>query len=392
MIEIGKNTIIGQEKVKSEIARILASERMGHAYLITGPTGVGKKALALAFAEAINGIENLSPLGEHKKSEKSGWFTHPDIHMFIPVPRTASGEELRQRIALLAEDPYAVVDFGNRPSLVDEEDSKNRRAFYHAEYYRDDIRPKAFFKPNEGARNIIILSNIETMRDVAANAFLKILEEPPENLMFIFTSDNFNAILPTIISRCQILRCNSLTREEIKNGLIQKDGLSPEDAEYLSRISKGNYAITRFFDTKALKQNRKDVIHFLRMSYLQDATEITNLISNWHNTLNTEGMAGILNLLEQFIHDIYVFMKTGSPDLITNSDQIEVIQKFVGSLKNANLEAMMSEIDAMKAPLFQNANPKLIFTVLSFRFGHLMRGHNTPIPAEEPWRHIPAVY
>ena len=56
MINIGKNTIIGQEKVKSEISSILNSDRLGHAYLIAGPAGIGKKALALSFAEAVNGI------------------------------------------------------------------------------------------------------------------------------------------------------------------------------------------------------------------------------------------------------------------------------------------------------------------------------------------------
>src|SRR5690606_34319853 len=121
-------------------------------------------ALALAFAEAVNGIENLSDLGEYKYSQKSGWMNHPDIHFFIPVPRLYTKTDFNERIRLLADDPYAIVDYANRPNISSEDDSKNRKAFYHIGYFREDIRPSFFLKPNEGKRNIIIITNIELMQ------------------------------------------------------------------------------------------------------------------------------------------------------------------------------------------------------------------------------------
>jgi DNA polymerase III subunit delta' len=390
MLDIGGNRVVGQEKVRSEIAKIIQSDRVGQAYLFTGPPGVGKKALALAFAEAINGVENLSNLGDLKTSPKSSWYVHPDIRLFIPRPKDYNHDDFAKRIALLAEDPYSIVDYANRPSVDDDSETKNRNAFYHIEYMRDEIRKAASLKPNEGKRNIIIISNIEKMSTQVSNAFLKTLEEPAPNLMFIITTDNFGSLLPTITSRCQILRCTGLSKDDIKNGLMQKDQYPENDAEFLARIAGGNYASTRFYDLATLKQNRKEVIEFLRMSYRMDATEIIKLSAKWQNAFNVEGVIGILNMLEVFLRDIKVFSETRSLDFVTNADQGEVIEKFVTSMQQARIEEMIDEVNNLRAMVYQNVQIRYAFTSLAIRFGHLMRGVDTPIPSSEPWNHLPA--
>lgn len=390
MTNFAKNSILGQEKVKLEIGKILESGRLGHAYLIAGPAGIGKKPLALAFAEAVNGVSNLSDLGTDGYSAKSSWMNHPDIHVFIPIPRELSKTEFNTRIRMLSDDPYAIIDFANRPELNDDT-SKNRRAFYPIKYFREDIRPAFYLRPNEGRKNIILLTSIENMHESSSNAFLKILEEPPDDVLIIMTTDNLNSLLPTILSRCQILKCTGLTTNEISQGLIQRDGLSHEDAGYMARISGGNYAIARFWDVKQVKSLRGDIVTFLRMSYTQDASELLDLIGKWDDQNNNEGLNIILNLLEVFLKDILVFMHTSNEDLIVNSDQIDIISRFVQSLKQANLDEMIDQLDAARSMLRQNVNGKFIFTAISIRFGYLMRGYDTPIPESMPWLHLPAV-
>lgn len=391
MIDFGKNGIIGQEKVRSEISRILQSERISHAYLLAGPPGVGKKALALAFAEAVNGIQNLSELGPSRTSSKSSWFVHPDIHVFIPLPKIIAFEEQKSRLELLANDPYAIVDFGNRPALSGDSDGKNRNAFYSIDYFRDEIRPATTFRPNEGRRTVVILSNIEKMQAKAANAFLKTLEEPGQDLMFILTTDSFHALLPTIVSRCQILRCTGLTESQVHGALVTKDGLNDEDARYLARLSGGNYALTRFYDPINLRQTRKDIVQYLRVSYTQDPVDIIRLANTWQGSLNTEGQIGVLNLLETFLRDIQVYMHTGQTDMLTNIDQEDVIRKFTASLQQARIEDMIAEINACRPLLYQNVAARMVFTVLANRFTYLMRGLDKPIPDDQPWHHLPAI-
>lgn len=389
-INFGSRRLIGQNRAKDQIQRMLASERVGHAYLISGPSGVGKTAFALGFAEAINGIDHLSELGEQASSRKSSWFTHPDIHVFIPMPTSAKMDELRSRLELLAEDPYEVISFAQRPSLDKDASSKNLQAFYPVDYFRDEIRPVARLRPNEGNRVVIIMTQVETMRKETANAFLKLLEEPSDRLMFILTTESYESLLPTITSRCQHIALGTLSVKEVETGLIEVDGLSEENASYLARVSGGNYAMTRFFDVSRLKEDRETMVNFLRLSYSQDAQGISTIAQDWQSSLNIEGLISLTNLMEMYVRDLMVYRETNNENLITNIDQLESIKNFVRALPDAQLENMMYEIDSTRPMLRQNISPKLIFTVLALRFATLMRGLDTFIPDNENWKHLPA--
>ncbi|MBO6620762.1 MAG: AAA family ATPase [Balneola sp.] len=389
-ISFGNNRLVGQKRAKSQIERMLTSERISHAYLISGAPGVGKTAFALAFAEAINGVSNISDLGEYQNSKKSSWFSHPDIHVFIPKPTSAKTEEVRERLELLSKDPYEIINFAQRPSLHDESSSKNLQAFYPIDYFRDEIRPVAKLRPNEGERVVVIMTQVETMRKETANAFLKLLEEPSDRLMFILTTESYESLLPTITSRCQHIPLGTLTQREVEQGLTDIDNISPDDAAYLARVSNGNYAATRFFDVAKLKQNREEVVEFLRYSFSQDATALSRISQDWQSSNNIEGMIAITNLLEMYIRDLIVYKETENEKLVTNVDQIDSIKKFVEALSEAKLEKMLIHIDECRPMLRQNVSPKLMFVVLSFRFSALMRGLEPYISENENWKHLPA--
>lgn len=388
--DFGDRRLVGQQFAREQIKRIVESGRISHSYLFSGPPGIGKTAFALAFAELINGIDNLTNLGSQAFSRKSSWFNHPDIHVFLPVPTNFSVEELRDRLELLHEDPYEIVDFSLRPSLADEDSTKNKRAFYPIDYFREEIRPTAYLKPNEGKKTVVIMTGIEHMRKEAANAFLKLLEEPSENLMFLLTTDHTEALLPTIISRCQHISLSALKKNEIEQALINHDGLPEEEASYLARVSGGNYAMTRFFDTDSLKTTRHEIIEYLRYAYAQDAVNITETAQNWQNQQNLEGQIAVLNVMEVFLRDLLVYRATQKKELVTNADQIDVIQKFCSRLKEARLEDMISHLNECKPMIYQNVQPKLVFTTLALRFSNLMRNTDTVISNNDEWKHLPA--
>lgn len=386
----GDQRLVGQQFAKEQIERIVNSGRISHSYLFSGPPGIGKTAFALAFAELINGVNNLTDLGDQTFSKKSSWFTHPDIHVFLPVPTSVSIEELRSRLELLREDPYEIVDFSLRPSLTNEHSTKNKRAFYPIDYFREEIRPKAYLKPNEGRKTVVIMTGIENMRKEAANAFLKLLEEPSEDLMFLLTTDYTEALLPTIISRCQHIQLSPLKTKEIEQALIEQDGLPEEEASYLARVSGGNYAMTRFFDVDTLKKTRERIIEYLRYSYSQDAVNITQTAQDWQSSENLEGQIAVLNVMEVFLRDLLVYRSTAKKELVTNADQIEVIKNFCDTLSDARLEEMIAQVNECKPMIYQNVQPKLIFTALAFRFSSLMRDRDPVITKEDSWKHLPA--
>lgn len=386
----GDQRLVGQQLAREHLERVISSGRISHAYLFSGPSGVGKTAFALAFAEILNGINHLTDLGNQTFSKKSSWFTHPDIHVFLPVPTSVTIEELRLRLEMLKKDPYEIVDFSLRPSIADENSSKNLRAFYPIDYFHEEIRPKAFLKPNEGRKTVIIMTGIETMRKEAGNAFLKMLEEPSEDLIFLLTTTNTEALLPTIISRCQHIQLTPLKTQDIEQALIQQDNLPEDDARYLARVSGGNYAMTRFFDVETLKATREDVIEFLRYSYTLDAVHITQTAQDWQSDRNLEGQIALLNVMEVFLRDLMVYRSTQNKSLITNADQVDVIQKFCETLEEARLEDMIVQVNHCKPMVYQNVQPKLIFTALAFRFCNLMRGREPDISQTDSWKHLPA--
>lgn len=389
-IQLGDRRIVGQEHALDQTKKIFTSDRLSHAYLLTGPAGSGKTAFALMMAEAINGVDNLTDLKGTAISKKSSWFSHPDIHLFIPLPTSVNISELTERQKILAQDPYEVVDFSLRPELGKDGSSKNKRAFYFIDYYREEIRPKTVLKPNEGRRTIMILTGIDTMRKEAANAFLKLLEEPAGQVMFILTADKTDQLLPTIMSRCQQIRLSPLTQEEIRDGLIEFDGYNRDDAEFLARISDGNYSLCRFLNLKTLQKTREQTVEFLRFAYTQDAQSLVRLIEGWQSDLNLESQIALSNTLEQLLRDIMIYRETENRELITNVDQLEVIKKFCNSLKDARLERMIEELQDLKGLFYHNVQFKLIFTALAFRFGNLMRGNEPLITSQTAWKHMPA--
>lgn len=392
----GNRRLVGQPFAREQFKRILKSGRVSHAYLLSGSPGIGKKAFALAFAELINGIDNLTELGKQAFSKKSSWFTHPDIRVFLPVPSSAVRKnqvetELRPRLEMLREDPYEIVDFSLRPSLTDNTSAKNLQAFYPIDYFRDYIRKSARLTPNEGRKTVIVLTDIEHMRKETANAFLKLLEEPSDDLMFILTTSYAEALLPTILSRCQHIQLSALKTREIEQALISYEGLSGDDAGYLARVSGGNYAMTRFFDVAQLKSLREEVVDFLRASYIQDAVTIANMAKDWQDRENIEGQIAILNVLEVFLRDLLVYRATENDTLITNAGQLDVIQKFCDTLGDARLQSMIEEVSKCRPMIYQYVQGKIVFTTLSLRFFSLMRDRDTEIPAGQAYKHLPAL-
>jgi DNA polymerase-3 subunit delta' len=389
-ISFGDRRLVGQKDARTKVERILASNRLSHAYLFTGPKGSGKTAFALSLAEIINGIDHYTDLGGQAFSKKSSWFTHPDIHTFIPMPSSADSDDLKERLSLLQTDPYEIVDFTLRPALSDPGSSKNLQAFYPIDYFHETIRPVTVYKPNEGKKTVVIITEIHTMRKEAANAFLKLLEEPSENVVILLTSSKPDQLLPTIISRCQQIRLQPLLKEEIAQGLMKYDGLERDDANYLARVSDGSYSLARFFDVDDLKKSREELVEYLRYSYTQDAVKLVALIEGWNRNLNRESQIALCNTMEQFLRDIMIFRESENPDLITNADQLQVIKKFCQTMANARIETMIQHLQHLKETLFQNIQTKLVFTVLSMRFASLMRGEDPYISSDDPWRHLPA--
>lgn len=371
--------LVGQSDAINRINTILQSGKLSHAYLFSGPSGAGKKAIALAMAEAINDIHHLAWVEDpSERSHKSSWRKHPDIHFFFPLTTDFADKpedpEVMGRLDLLDKDPYDVIDFEDRPSLSAKQESSNKQSFYPISYFRTTIRKACLYRPNEGKKTVVIISRIERMRKESANAFLKLLEEPPPHLVFILTTDHQEQLLPTIISRCQVVRFKPLNVDEIAEGLQRLNGKSATEAKEFARLAGGNFSHTRLYDMQAMTSARDEVLDFLRNAYKQQAIELSGLINHWQKNLSRENQLGLISLIESLVRDLSVVKAKAGKELILNEQQLDALERFVTNLPDARLEEMLNELDQAREFIRQNGNFKIVMSVLSMRFSRLMRG------------------
>ena len=189
--------IIGHKEIIQALKAAIEQEKVGHAYLFTGPAGVGKKTLVKAFAARLLCHKNTAgtdcpcPGCVRMQTE-----SHPDLVTILPVGNSVKIEQLRQ------------------------------------------LQHELFYRPLLGGRKVCYLPEAELLTEAAANSFLKTLEEPPPGVVFLFTAVRPDLILPTIRSRCQVYQLFPVSYAEISEGLIKR-GVEPSKAARRAELSRG---------------------------------------------------------------------------------------------------------------------------------------------------------
>ena len=193
--------LAGHEKAIRLLSSMLLKDMVSHAYLFHGPARIGKTTLAITVAMAINCVDvsKSRPCGECSQCERITSGNHPDVQ----VIEVMSNEEIKG---------------------IDQ---------------IRDIQHSSSLKPYEGERRIFILPEISQLSIQASNALLRLLEEPPEKVTFLLTSTNLESVIPTILSRCQIIGTKRVPDDEIIDYLTSHFGITPGDATHIARISQG---------------------------------------------------------------------------------------------------------------------------------------------------------
>jgi len=244
--------IIGQEVAKQILRRSFEEKRLAQSYLFYGPSGVGKEMAAFELAQALNCTGVEAPCGVCSQCKKTVEFNHPDLHYVFPVPHPSSegdkkklAEEIAELLAQKAEKPYLALDF-DRPVAISIDDIRV-------------LQSKLSLQPYQGRKKVVIIVGPEAMTTEAANAFLKNLEEPSPTTNFILVCDKPNALLPTILSRCQKIRFMRLDKAAVIQNLEKRHGLAPEQAKMLAALSQGSLG-------KALEMMELDLLEERQMA------------------------------------------------------------------------------------------------------------------------------
>ncbi len=376
------NRVIGQERVVHSLKQALVSGRVAHAYIFHGPEGVGKRAAAFALAAALQCEDGHdgSACGACSACNKVSKGIHPDVHVMMPVTNDDSKKaqkDVADRLRLLAEDPYATVDLQKRPSLDGSVKYTNKQINYTIKQVHTALLREMSFHKVEGRYRIAIVLDADLMRREGANAFLKLLEEPGKNTVFILTTNRIDHMMGTILSRCQQLRFESLTIEEIAKGLAARGLGDSLTIDTVARKADGSLSkAIELASSDDLPAVREQVLAFLRTSYAGNGMDTVAMVDQI-SRLGRENVKFQLQVMIGILRDLFLLRVSGNTDLIVNIDQLETLTKFAANLSEARLEDMIEAVERTAYLIERNVNLRLLLIALSRLLSSAMRGVRT---------------
>lgn len=368
--------LIAQETIAAALATAVKSNRVAHAYLFYGPEGTGKRAAAIDFAGSLlcERPQNGAACRECNACSRAFKLGHPDLNIMMPAPNDVALDSVTERIKILAENPYAVVDFERRPSLDAIDAQSNKQVIYSKDDIGKELRRQMSLAPVEGGYRIVVLTDADRMRAEAANAFLKLLEEPGARTVFILTSDRPDRMLSTVRSRCQLLRFSRLADEDVATALIERRSLEESTAKTLARMADGSYS--RALDlasNEELISTRTLVLDYMRAAYKNESDLVVGFAEQL-NRMGREPLKFFLQLMLGWLRDRLLYQAVGDEAPIINLDQFAEIRRFCEKLPDAQLEAMVGLVDEASRLVERNMNLRLTFIVLAQALGQAMRG------------------
>jgi DNA polymerase-3 subunit delta' len=344
--------IINQERPKDILHKAIVHQRIPHAYLFSGPEGVGKEALAIELAKAVfcrSGADR--PCGSCSSCRRVGNFSHPDFIFIFPMPKGTSPDEEREILQSMSAEPYLRRKPWAAPGI-----SIDRIR---------EVRHVSVLKPLEGFR-VVVIADCDGMTTEAANALLKILEEPPDHMHLVLTTARPNALLPTIVSRCQEVRFGLLSDRAIENALMQRKGVSGELARLLARIAQGSYRRALEALQEDLASKRDFVVEVLRACLRDNLTRI-QMVEEIMQNYDKPMIKDILSLLLLWFRDAMVLdnrQPQSADDDLVNVDKYETLVKFIGAFESIDYNDIFATIEQSIEYINRNIQLNLILLVL----------------------------
>ena len=329
----GFDALLDQHRPVRLLTAALETGSFPHAYLFTGPSGVGKKIAAKAFAMACNcqsaskGFHAARGKSHKRPNSESAAFScgrcrscrkiisesHPDVHWTVPAGNYIKVDQIRELCQRLA------------------------------------------LKPNEANKRVVIIAEAHTLNPEAGNTLLKILEEPPEQTLFILTARQASDLLPTILSRCRHIRFNPISRESLKNYLETHFEINSGAADIIAAMAGGSLA-------NATAMLEKDWIAH-RNWIIKTLTELDHQPVNYRlafaESLAKESgrIETTLAIMRSRYRDLAIFAYR--PDKLINTDLYEDIAAWSKQMPTSRLLDISRKIDAAERNIQANANARL---------------------------------
>jgi len=366
---------IGQDKTLAWLKGMVDKGRIPHAMMLVGPSGIGKLRLALSLAQYIicEHKQDWKPCTNCARCLQFQKLQYPDLYFAYPIikqhPTDVCDDYFNDFREMLLSDNY--FDINDWYAKLDD---KKQGMIYENE--SEEILRKLSLKPFYDSYKIMIIWLPEKMNNSCANKLLKILEEPPKMTLFILVTEETEQILPTILSRVQIINVPRLSEEDIQAGLTARNNnLTEQDAKDFAHQANGSFLkACKLQDASGVSEQYLQ--HFINL--MRDAWRVGNQrdyealqrLKNWSDEMKDNGrewQKGFLQYAQRMIRENYI-LKFRLPVLnYMNQAEREFSNKFSSFIKAENVEKIMEELDLAENQIAQNAAASYVFFDLALK-------------------------
>lgn len=372
------SNLIGQQTVATQLRSMYQHGRMPHALLLLGPEGSGKLALAVALAQYLL-CEDRTPeeaCGVCSSCQKMQHLVHPDLHFVFPVvgSKVTSDTYIAQWRSALEDHFYR-----NANDWLQYIGAENKQGNITKEECLSIVK-KLSLKTFESSSKIMLIWLPEYLGK-EGNRLLKIIEEPPANTFFILVAQNAEQILNTILSRCQLIKVNALSDEEVMAGLQQKyPSLASEKTASIAYLAAGNF--NEAIKLAEAKENDHVALFldWLRKAYLGNGVELVA----WSEAFAKLGRENQKQFFQYALHFLREFLQLklvpGIPSRM-GEQELKTGKNLIKVLSVDQVSAMVQLFTDAAYYIERNGNPKIIMLDGSIQLTKIMKKPKTKVPA-----------
>ena len=389
--------IINQQEVKQQLVELIQHNRLSHALLFLSKEGSGALSLALALAQYLT-CENINSKVKSQKSNaslfgeeltshvsrlmfhdscgecpsciKANQLIHPDIHFSYPVVTKKSGTpplsvdyitEWREFVKL---HPY-----GNVYDWLQFIGAENKQGNITANECNDIIR-KLSLKSFESEYKTLIMWMPEYL-GAEGNKLLKLIEEPPPNTLFILVAENETLLLPTIVSRCQMIKIPMLETADIEKALIERNNTDAARARQVAATAEGNYR-----EALQLLQHAEEDWQSLLRDWLNSIIKTGPIAqTKWVEEISRLGREKQKQFLRYFNHllEQSIRSKVMGSNIYLPDNEKDFADRLNRLADISQQQAIIGELDRATYYIERNANAKILFHALTIKLYHIIQ-------------------